>query len=800
MEPSGNFTNIEDIKRTVINLPSSDDVVHLEDIVSVERAYIDPPDTMMRANGESSLALAITLREGGNIISLGQQVTELVDRARSIYPWGYDFDLLLFQAGLVDKKISNFVVNLYQAIGIVGLVMLVFLGLRTGLIVASLIPSTMIVTLFVMSLFDIGLNQMSLASLIIALGMLVDNAIVMCESVMIRMQGGKSAKDAAIDSAKELKIPLLTSSLTTSAAFLPIFLAESETGEYTGTLFVVVTITLLVSWLMALTLIPLLCVFLMKVKKTEQATESFDSAGYRLYRAIMLTFLRRPIISLVLIIAIFYVSLQGFGYIPSIFFPDNDRPTFTIELDLPIGTPIQRTSEVARGVESFMLENLMGVDDQPGLTNWGTFIGEGAPKFNLSYNPKATAPNYAIIVANATDVQTIKEKLIPPIEDFIMNHYPDVKPVIKPLPLGDEAWPPIAVRISGRDSNKIFEIVDTVKEKLRSTPGTRQISDDWGTRSKKVVFDIDETRAQLAGVSHQDVAISAQTYLTGLATTEYREGDKIIPVVLRSNVRERQDYSRIVNLSVYSQSTGESVPLSQVSKAELVWQPAVIKRRQRLRTATVESLLQPGVTAASINNSLIPWLREESKSWPFGYSWELGGEFETSKTAEDSIAAKLPYAGLIIILLLIGQFNSFRRCAIILLTIPLSIIGVVVGLLVTKSAFGFMTLLGVISLAGIVINNAIVLLDRIRIEIEENGLEPARAVVHTAQQRLRPILLTTMTTVGGMLPLWFGGGPLWESMAIAVVFGMIVATCLTLGVVPILYSLLFRINFKGFQY
>ncbi len=796
LEPSGNYESLDELARTVLNIPGRSDVVRLRDLVTLKRGYIDPPATRMRTNGEPSLGLAVSLREGGNILRLGEQVEATMARIDTIFPIGVEFDVLLFQPDIVETKISDFTGNLMQAVLIVAAVMLVFLGLRTGLIVASLIPMTMAAAFFVMDLFSIGLDQMSLASLIIALGMLVDNAIVMSESIMVLMAAGRTARDAAIQSAKELKTPLLISSLTTAAAFLPIYLAESATGEYTAPLFKVVTITLLCSWVIALTLIPLLCVWFLKVKARD---ESYDTTVYRSYRAALTAALRRPLVSMAVVAGVFFVALQGFALVPNIFFPANDRPTFTIDFELPESTPIERTEAVVRETEAFMAELMAerdadGVITGEGIINWGAFIGSGAPKFILSYNPEPQSPAYAIIVANATSVDDITGRLVPRIERFILESFPDVNPTVRQLPLGAPAWPPVSVRISGGDSNALFAIVDQVKARLAETPGARQITDNWGARSKKVVVDIDETRARLAGVSHQDIALSLQTYLSGLEATEYREGDELIPVVMRSTARERDDPTRVASVNVYAQSTGASVPLFQVAEPRLVWEPARVERRDRLRTVAVEALTDPGVTAAEVNAQLEPWLAAESQNWPFGFSWEFGGEAETSGKANESIAAKLPIAGLIILLLLVGQFNSIRKPAIILITIPLGLIGVVIGLIVARSYFGFMTLLGVISLAGIVINNAIVLLDRIELEIA-GGLEPARAIVEAAQQRLRPILLTTATTIGGMIPLWLGGGPMWEPMAISIIFGLLVATMLTLGVVPVLYALFHRVRY-----
>ena len=806
LEPTGSFESVEDLQRTVINIPGRRDVVRLQDIVTVTRGYIDPPQTRMRYNGEPALGLAVSLREGGNILSLGESISEVIERARSVYPVGIEFDVVQAQADAVETKIRDFVGNLGQAIVIVALVMLVFLGLRTGLIVASLIPSTIIATFLAMSVFDIGIDQMSLASLIIALGMLVDNAIVMSESIMMQMEQGKSPKDAAIDSARELRIPLLTSSLTTAAAFLPIYLAESSTGEYTAPLFKVVTITLLCSWVIALTLIPALAVKFFRVEKRVDANP-LDAPFYRRYRATLLAVLRRPWTTLAGVGAAFAAAILAFGLIPSIFFPPNDRPTFMIDVELPAGSPIELTDGIVSATERFMLANLMAEDNEGvGITGWGAFVGQGAPKFLLSYNPEPTDPAYGFVLVNATSNDIMEDRLIPPIDRFIRDNFPDANATVRPLSLGPPVKSPVAIRVSGRDTGALFTIVDEIKRELERTPGARQVSDDWGARSKKIVVDIDDTGARLAGVSNQDTAISLQTYLTGLETTEYREGDQLIPVIMRSRAarecapdngacRRSLDLSRLPGLSVYSQATGRSVPLGQVATPELVWQPGEIMRRQKLPTVTVTALLAPGFTASAVNEAIRPWLETEQQTWPFGYFWEFGGEAEGSEKANASIAAKMPIGMLIIVLLLVAQFNSFRRPLIILMTIPLALIGVVFGLLVTRSYFGFMTLLGLISLAGIVINNAIVLIDRIRIEINENGRRPSEAVLESAQQRLRPILLTTATTVGGLVPLWLGGGPMWEPMAIAIIFGLMFTTLLTLGVVPVLYSLFFGIRY-----
>ncbi len=796
LEPSGNFQSIEDVRRAVVDIPGRADLLYLEDIVDIQRGYIDPPESITSVNGRPALALAISLREGGNILALGEQVLALYDELVVRYPIGVDFEVIAFQPSYVERKVDEFVQSVLQAVGIVVVLMLVTLGLRTGLVVSSLIPMAILMALFVMALFGIGIDQMSLASLIIALGMLVDNAIVMSESIMVRLASGEDRLRAAVNSANELRVPLLTSSLTTAAAFLPIFLAKSSAGEYTAPIFKVVTITLISSWLLSLTMVPLLCYRFLKVKR-KRREESYGSTLYRRYRQLLLIGLRHRAITLGALGATFFIAMASFRWIPNIFFPPGDRALMTAELRLPQGTRIERTAEVVAGIGTFIDSVAAASEQRPeGVTIWAAFIGEGAPRYILPYVPEPPSPEYAYMLVNTTSREYV-DSLIPRFDRYLFDTYPDASAVFRAVPLGPPIQWPIEVRITGRQPERLFELVDQVKAQLKTIPGTRNIDDDWGRRTKKILVRVNQPRARRAGVSSQDVAVSLQTVLSGFETTEYREEDKVIPVTLRSVAADREDLGKIETLNVFAQATGRSVPLKQVADLEVLWQPAKIKRRNRLKTVTVQAELNPGVTATEINALLAPWLAEQAQTWGPGYRWALGGEDEEAVKSQASISEQLPIAFLIIILLLIGQFNSIRRTLIVLLTIPLGMIGVTFGLLINRSYFGFMTLLGIISLAGIVINNAIVLLDRIKIEIEENGLAPDRAVVEAAQRRLRPILLTTVTTIGGLTPLWLGGGPMWEPMAIAIIFGLAFATVLTLGAVPILYSLFYRVSFRG---
>jgi multidrug efflux pump subunit AcrB len=621
---------------------------------------------------------------------------------------------------------------------------------------------------------------------------------------MVQMSEGKKTIQAAIDSAKELRIPLLISSLTTAAAFLPIFLAESSTGEYTAPIFKVVTITLICSWLLALTMIPLFSVLFLKVKK--QQGEGYNSKFYQRYRNVLLTGLRHPGLTILGTVIIFFGVMQLTPFIPAIFFPANDKPVMFAEIELPVGTPLEKTEATVYQIENFIKNEMMaelsedGDVEKHGVLEWATFIGSGPPRFYLSLDQEPQNPEYAYFLLNVTDRWRMESDFISTLEKYCLENFPGVTPTVAPLYLGPPVSAPVQVRISGKESDEVFKIADSVKAKLAEIPGTKNIRDNWGTRIKKLFVRINQPRAQRAGLTSQDIALSLQTILSGIQTTDYREGDEVIPVVLRSVVADRKDIGKLESHNIFDQATGRTVPLKQVADVEIVFQPSKILRQDRLKTVTINASLIPGYNAIAIANQLEPWLQEQRVNWPVGYRYEHGGEIESSGEANESIGVKVPIAFLVIILLLVAQFDSFRRPIIILLTIPLGLIGVIIGLLITQEPLGFVAFLGIIGLAGIVINNAIVLLDRIKIEIEENGLEPQRAVVEASQRRLRPILLTTATTIGGLIPLYLGGGPLFEAMAVAIIFGLMFATVLTLGFVPVMYSIFFRVKFKDFRY
>ena len=793
LEPTGDFQSLDDLSEIVI-LSEGGRVLKLGDIAEITRGYEDPRQSIVKINGREGLAIGVNLIHGGNIIELGTQVDAKVTELLKGLPHGVEIFRVASQDTVVADSVNGFTSNLVQAVVIVLLTMLVFLGLRTGMVVASLIPATMVTTLLLMSFTGVGLNKVSLASLIIALGMLVDNAIVMSESILVKMEGGDSPVDAAIASAQELSIPLLTSSLTTSAAFMAFWLAESVMGEIMGQIFIVLTIALLSSWVLTLSMVALLCIKVIRVDTDSEKVTLFTRfAG--VYRRFLEKSLKRSWLTIGVIVSIFLVCLWMFRFIPFIFMPPSDRPLVTVNIELPIGADIERTESVVNGVNTFIKETLLVKEDgEEGVVSWSSYTGEGAPKYDLGYVAPEASPNSAHVLVNTTS-DAINTPIIDKLQNYLLTTWPDVTYNVSRLVSGGGSANPVEIRLTGQDAADLSRIGETVKKMLAEVPGATNIADDWGMLSKKLVVDIDPIKAQMAGLTNQDIAVALESKLSGAQTGSYREGEDVIPIIMREIQSGDLTVEDLEGLSITSQSTGLSIPLTQVAEIVIGWQAGKVLRRDLDITLSITSDVRASTTANEVFKAIVPKLDEASAEWPPGYSYELGGDAEGSADAMGAVAAKLPWSGIIILLLLIWQFNSLKKPMIILLTIPLGLIGVIIGMLLTGSYFGFMAFLGVISLAGIVINNAIVLLDRIRIEEDEMKKEPKVAIVDAACQRFRPILLTTATTSLGLMPLWLGGGIMWEPMAISILFGLLFSTVLTLVFVPVMYAKFYGVRF-----
>lgn len=803
LEPTGNYNSVDDIRKTLVPVGDGSQLVALEDITTVTKGYIDPIKQQVSVAAKNAISLHINLKEGANIIKMGEEVDAVVERWQSQLPIGLELRRLSSLDSYIDFKISDFIVNLMQSISIVLIVMLVFLGIRTGSIIASLIPIVTIMTLMLMGLINIGLNQVTLAALIMALGMMVDNAIVVAESIMVKMEKGMGAKQAAVEACSELFTPLLISTLTTSAAFLSFFLAESTMGDIVGPIFVVITLALLSSWLVALTVVTLFCFLFLKVsKKGEKKPGLVDriiNTCKVYYKDLILKALANKWGVIVAIVVLFFGSLFGFTKVAFVFFPDSDRNMITVDVNLPLGSKIESTKEIVRGIEVFMLDSLLVNGDRPnGVNSWSSYIGEGPESYDLGYSPDEANSSYAHLLVN-TSHSSFNNEVINRLDAYCFANFPSADIKVGPLGAGGGGVP-IEIKVSGSDSDELARISKQVKKRLSAIQGTKNVKDDWGPKSKKFVIDIDQNRAQTAGVTSQDIATSLQTVLDGFQTGEYREGDKSIPVIMRSDAGQQQSLESLETLNIYSQNSGKSVPLLQVASIIPQWQYSKIKRLDLRRTVNISSELKEGGNAAAITAEITPWLDQQAESWPQGYFYQFGGDAKNTADNMGAVVKYLPLSGFIILLLLIIQFNSIRKMVMVTSTIPLGIIGVVIGLLIFQEPFGFMPFLGVISLAGIVINNAIVLIDRIEIEQSELKREVQDSVIAACLQRFRPILLATFTTVLGLLPLYLSGGEMWEGMAVSIMIGLLFGTIITLLFIPSFYSILFKVSYKGYQF
>ena len=803
LEPTGNFNSVSDIQNMLIPIGNSGQVVTLGDVTSVQKGYLTPPKQIVRVNGLNALSLHISLKEGSNVIKLGEDVDDVLSQWKQILPIGLEVSRLASIDTYIDKKISDFLANLFQAIGIVLVVMLFFLGIRTGLVVASLIPIVTISTFLVMGLLNVGLNQISLAALIMALGMMVDNAIVVAETIMVKVEKGIEIRKAAVEACSELFTPLLISTLTTSAAFLSFYMAKSVMGDIMGPIFVVITIALILSWIISFSIITLFSVFFLKTDKKDEGKVSFID---KLILALKLKYKNLILIALAWkrwvlagIVLMFILAIFGFTKLPFVFFPDSDRNMITIDINLPEGTKIGTTEKTVLAIEKFIKSELQ-VNEQrtEGIIDWSAYIGKGPSSYDLGYNADEANSNYSHILVNTSSF-LINSSMVEKLDSYCYANFPNADIRVGLLGSGGSGTP-IEIKISGADPGKLAAIAQDIKAKLFEIPATKNIKDDWGPKGKKFIIDIDQHRAQSAGITNQDIAISLQTVLDGFTAGEYRENDKTIPIVMKSNNNTQLSLTSIETLNVYSQTTGKSVPLLQVARIIPQWQHTKIKRLNLNRTVTVSSELTIDGNASEITSIITPWLEDQMKTWDEGYTYKLGGDAETSAENLGAVAKFLPLSAFLIIMLLIIQFNSFRKMTMIVSTIPLGVIGMVIGLLIFGVPFGFMAFLGVISLAGIVINNAIVLIDRI--EIEENELKqtPQDAIIAACLKRFRPIILATFTTVLGLIPLYLGGGETWEPMAVTIMIGLLFGTVITLFFIPAFYSVLYKVDYKSYTF
>ena len=782
--PTGDFTSVEEIGNLLISSPKSKKIIYLRDIAKIERGYQEVPTNIVRHNGKFALVFGISLVAGGNVVAMGKKIEDKIDDLKSLIPTGMVMSSIYDQPEVVEASVNGFVISLLEAVVIVIVILLIFMGLRSALLIGGILFLTVMGTLIFMSAWQIDLQRISLGALIIALGMLVDNAIVVTEGILIRIQKGQGRIEAALAVVKQTIWPLFGATIVAVLAFAGIGLSEDSTGEYVRSLFQVIMISLTLSWVLAITVTPMLCVVLLKAGKPQSDEELYGGFVFRIYKRGLLFFMQARLLTLGILIVCLGFSVVGFNYLREGFFPDSTTPIFLVDYWRAQGTDIRETDKDLRELEKH-------VKTMEHVTDVTTFVGQGAPRFMLTYTPEEKNTSYGQLVIRVDDPHNI-DKVSPKVDAYLKKNYPNSEPRIKKIRLGPGRDAKIEARFSGPDPETL-RILSGKAQDIMHELGLINIRDDWRQRVKMFQPEFSEVLARATGIQRSQLKSTLEMAFSGYQAGLYREADELIPIISRLPAKERLNISSINDLFIWSPILQANIPIRQVvSGYNTDWEDTRIKRRNRIRTIIASADPELGESASAGFNELRP--RIESMELPAGYFLEWGGEYEDARDAQGALAAQLPMSVLAMILMVVLLFGALRQPLIIWLTVPLSVIGVYVGLFVADKPFDFMALLGFLSLSGMLIKNAIVLIDQIDLEIAE-GKDRLQAVIDSSVGRVRPVSMAAVTTVLGMTPLLFDA--FFSSMAVLIMFGLSFATLLTLYVVPILYTLLFKIPIKG---
>ena len=779
INPTGVISTVEQFESILIS-GGGEQQIYLRDVANVRRGYVEPPTHLIRYDGASAIGLGISTVSGGNVVTMGDALSARVAELQERIPLGIELGMVSVQSQAVSTSISSFIISLLQAVAIVIVVLLFFMGLRSGILIGFVLLLTIAGTFIFMSPMLVALERISLGALIIALGMLVDNAIVVVDGVLVRLQKGEETKQAAIEVVKRTAIPLLGATVIAILAFAAIGTSDDKTGEFCRSLFQVVMISLLLSWATAVSVTPLLCVmFLKKPVAGEVQDDPYGGAFYAVYKGLLRTAIHGKVITLILVVGIFASSLWGFGFVSQSFFPPSTRPQFMVDLWLPQGTHIDQMVATVASIEDH-------VSRQEGVTHVTSLVGKGGMRFLLTYTPEKTNSAYAQLLV---DVETPEflDRLLPEIEDYLAATYPDLLGYTSRFQLGPGSTGKIQARFSGPDHDVLRQLAVQTQAIYRADFDSKAIRTDWRQRVKVVRPLLAEEQANLNGITRTDVANSLLQAFQGASIGVYREGDLLLPIIMRAEESQRSDIGSIQNLQIWSSAAAAMIPLRQVvSGFESTFEDEIIQRRNRKPTITVYA--DPKADLAS---ELFERVRPqvEALELPPGYELEWGGEYEDAGDAQRGLTASLPMFLLAMILITIVLFNSLKQPLIIWLMVPLSLIGVTVGLLSTSQPFGFMALLGLLSLIGMLIKNAIVLIDEINLQSGE-GKALLDAIVDSGVSRLRPVLMAASTTALGLIPLLFDA--FFVSMAVTIIFGLGFVTLLTMVIVPVLYATFYK--------
>lgn len=776
--PTGEFSSEQAIEELLIG--SAQGVVRLKDVAHVYRGYREPPDNLMLYDGQNAIGFGISVIDGGNVVAMGQGVKERIEQLKPNRPLGMKLNTIYYQSDVVTESVNAFMINLAEAVVIVIVLLMLFMGLRSGLLIGGILVLTILSTFIGMSMMSIDLQKISLGALVLALGMLVDNAIVVADGILVRLGTGENRDQAAINVVKETQWPLFGATLVAILAFAAIGFADGNVGEFCRSMFYVMAISLLLSWILAVTVTPLFCVWFLKAPK-QKSGKPFDKPFYRMYRKALHLSIRFRWIGVVLVLGLMFLAIQGFQFVPKGFFADSTQRIFYVNYWKPQGTHIDHTIKDLREIQA-------AVRKIDGVENVTAVAGQTALRFMLAYMVERPNSSYGQLLVQVKDYRDIN-KIIPQIEAYLAENYPDAEPYCTPIPTGPAVNMKVEARFRGPDRDELKKLGDQAMAIMRNEPLARDIRSDWRQKVRVIRPEFSESLARHSGVTRRDVTQALQWNFTGVQQGFFRDGDEMLPIISRPPEDERASLKDFGNVQVWSSLTSKFVPITQVvPKLDYVWEYPLIQRKDRQRIITAQCN-PDGVMPEVLRQKLKAKI--EAIELPVGYSMEWGGEIEESNTAQEGINASFPACLMGMFLIVVCLFNSVRKPLVIFLTLPLAIIGVTSALVITQLPFGFMAILGFLGLSGMLIKNAIVLIDQIELDIRQ-GKPKYQAVLDSGVSRLRPVVMAAGTTILGMIPLITD--PLYAAMAATIMGGLFTATFLTLVFVPILYCIFYRIK------
>ncbi len=778
---TGDLKTVDSIKS--IGIRANNRVFRLGDVAKVWRGYADPPTVRMHFEGEQAIGIAVSMQPGGNILALGQRLDKAWKKLEHDFPIGVDINQVSNQPQVVKTSVNEFLETLVLALVIVLGVGFLSLGWRSGMVVALCIPLVLAGVFAVMNMLDMAFEKISLGALIIALGLLVDDAIIAVEMMLLKLEQGYDRIRAATFAYQSTAFPMLTGTLITAAGFMPVGLAQSAAGEYTFGIFAVTAVALIISWFVAVLFAPYLGYKMLKVPEGHDVhADIYNQGFYKKFGELVDWCVANRKTVIAGAIALLVLSIVGFRFVSQQFFPNSTRPEIVTQLWLPEGASHKAVEDVTRQLEA----KLKG-DER--VDNFVAYLGGGSPRFVLVLDQQQPNTNLVEFVILAKGLNE-RESLIHDLNKWFDEDFAGVRARAARLPNGPPVGYPIQFRVSGPDADKLRGFAEEVAQVMRNNPDTRDVNFNWFTKSKIVKLEVDQDKARVLGVSTQQISFALRTLLSGFPVTQVREGDQLIDIVGRASDLDRHDLSRLKDLNVHI-GGGRFVPISQVAHIKYDAEDGVVWRRDRMPTITVRADIPDHVQAPDVSKAIDPQLEAIRERLPPGYRIEMGGALEKSVESQASINAGMPLMLAVIAMLLMLQLNSFSRMFLTLLTAPFGLIGVTLFLLVFNQPFGFVAMLGVIALFGMIIRNSVILVDQIEQDIKQ-GIDPWQAIVGSAVRRFRPIVLTALAAILGMIPL--ARSVFWGPMAVAIMGGLLVATALTLLVLPAMYAAWFKVE------